>query len=264
MRMFPRAQRALTMLAIVSLLEPTVVPAGAQTTAKPPSKTPPPPTAPAPTKVAVPAAAPPVDGGWPRRYLVSGGGDITVYQPQVSSWDQKHMVAFSAVQYATSSTAKPALGTIKLEADTKVATAERLVQFEKLKISETNFPTLEKEKVRQIAGTIEKTISADDRIIALDRVLANVNASSIAPKNVDGVKADPPTIFFSKTPAVIVNLDGEAIWSPIQNNDLKYAVNTNWDLFQHDPTKAYYLRNNNTWLKATDLKGPWTAAGKWA
>ena len=75
------------------------------------------------------------------------------------------------------------------------------------------------------------------------------------------MKADPPTIYFSKTPAVIVNLDGEAIWSPIQNNDLKFAVNTNWDLFQHEPGKAYYLRNNNTWLKAADLKGPWTAAG---
>ena len=76
------------------------------------------------------------------------------------------------------------------------------------------------------------------------------------PKNVEGVKADPPTVFFSKTPAVIVNLDGEPIWSPIQDNDLKFAVNTNWDLFQHGPTNTYYLRNNDTWLKASDVKGP--------
>ena len=80
------------------------------------------------------------------------------------------------------------------------------------------------------------------------------------PKNVEGVKADPPTVFFSKTPAVIVNLDGEPIWSPIQDNDLKFAVNTNWDLFQHGPTNTYYLRNNDTWLKASDVKGPWSAA----
>jgi hypothetical protein len=75
------------------------------------------------------------------------------------------------------------------------------------------------------------------------------------------VKADPPAIFFSKTPAVIVNLDGEPIWSPIRENDLKYAVNTNWDLFEHGPTKTYYLRNESTWLKATDVKGTWSAAG---
>ena len=76
------------------------------------------------------------------------------------------------------------------------------------------------------------------------------------------MKADPPTIFFSKKPALLVNLDGEPIWSPIKENDLKFAVNTNWDLFQHDPTKVYYLRNEQSWLQAQDLKGPWIAAGK--
>jgi hypothetical protein len=264
MRTFPRAQRALTMLAIVSLLQPTVtIPLGAQSTAKPATKSPPPPTATAAKPAAATAAAPaPIDGGWPRRYLVSGGGDITIYQPQIATWDQqRHMVAFSAVQYAENSTAKPSLGTIKLEADTQVATTERLVQFDKVKIAETNFASLDRDKVRQITATIDKTVTADIRVIALDRVLANLNTSSITAKNMDGVKADPPTIYFSKTPAVIVNLDGEAIWSPIENNDLKYAVNTNWDLFQYEPGKAYYLRNNNTWLKAADLKGPWTAAG---
>jgi hypothetical protein len=60
----------------------------------------------------------------------------------------------------------------------------------------------------------------------------------------------------------MVNVDGEPIWSPIKENDLKFAVNTNWDLFQHGPTNTLYLRNNDNWLKATDIKGPWTPAGK--
>ncbi len=59
-----------------------------------------------------------------------------------------------------------------------------------------------------------------------------------------------------------MNLDGEAIWSPIRDNDLKTAINTNWDLFLHDPTKTFYLRNDKTFLKAADLDGPWTPAGK--
>ena len=98
-------------------------------------------------------------------------------------------------------------------------------------------------------------------MIALDRVLANIDTSQIIPRNVDGVKADPPTIFFSKTPAVLVNIDGEPIWAPIPQNDLTSAVNTNWDLFQHGPTKTFYLRNDRVWLKATDVKGPWAPAG---
>jgi hypothetical protein len=209
------------------------------------------------------ATTSPADGGWPRVYNLSSGGTIVVSQPQVASWDQQtHLVAFSAVTYQSSAAdAKPAFGTIKLEAETKVSVPERLVNFKSLKIAEAHFQTLQKEQVREIVAEIDDAIPDDERVIALDRVLANLDKSAIVPRNAEGIKADPPTIFFSKTPAVIVNLDGEPIWSPIKGNDLQFAVNTNWDLFQHSPTGTYYLRHNNTWLKAVDVKGPWSAAG---
>jgi hypothetical protein len=211
---------------------------------------------------AAPAAATPVDGGWPRVYDVASGGSMLLYQPQISSWEsQKHMVAYSAVSYRAKGAEKPALGTVKLETDTNVSVADRLVQLKNIKIAEASFQTLQKDQVREITDAIDKALPDDDRVIALDRVLANIDKSAIIPKNKEGVKADPPTIFFSKTPAVVMNLDGEPIWSPIKDNDLKYAVNTNWDLFQHAPTSTFYLRNDATWLKAGDVKGPWTAAG---
>ena len=222
----------------------------------------------APQAVAAPAktaaAAPPiVDGGWPRIYNLPSGGTILVYQPQVASWDkQKHLVAYSAVSQRAKTGEKPAIGTIKIEADTEVSVPERLVSFQKMKIVEANFQTLQKEQIREITTEIEKAIPVDERVIALDRVLSNLDKSQVIPKNVDGVKADPPAIFFSTSPAVILNLDGEPIWSPIKENDLKFAVNTNWDLFQHVPTNTLYLRNNDTWLKATDVKGTWSPAGK--
>jgi hypothetical protein len=212
--------------------------------------------------VAAATSAQDVDGGWPRMYSQADGGTILVYQPQVASWDkQTSITAFSAVSYRSKGGDKPALGTIKLEANTKVALEDRLVSFQGLKIAEANFPTLPKESLRDVVATIEKAIPDDDRVLALDRVLANIDKSQIVPKNVEGIKAEPPVIFFSKTPAVIVNLDGEAIWSPIKDNDLKFAVNTNWDLFQHVPTNTYYLRHNDGWLKAAAVNGPWSAAG---
>ena len=93
-------------------------------------------------------------------------------------------------------------------------------------------------------------------------MLANIDKSQIAPKNVEGVKADPPVIFYSDTPAVLVNIDGDPIWSPIKENDLKFAVNTNWDLFSHEPTKTFYLLHDGGWLKSADLKGAWEPAGQ--
>jgi hypothetical protein len=268
------AHRAAALVAAISLvIQPFAPILGATPQAQPTAK-PAAPSAQTPTTATKPAAstaaptaaaaAPaPVDGGWPRIYDLPSGGSVLLYQPQIASWEkQKHLVGFSAVSYRSKAGDKPALGSIKVEADTKVALTDRLVSFSPMKITEANFPTLQKEQIREVVAQIDKVIPDDDRVIALDRVLANLDKSQIVPKNVEGIKADPPTIFFSKTPAVIVNLDGEAIWSPIKENDLKFAVNTNWDLFQHGPTATYYLRNNDYWLKARDVKGPWSAAGK--
>jgi hypothetical protein len=203
----------------------------------------------------------PVDGGWPRYHGTPSGAVLVVYQPQVASWvDQNHLIAYSAVSYTAKGAPKAILGTIKAESDTSVSVAERLVNFSELKIVESNFPSAQRDELRTIVEEIAATLPLNDRVISLDRVLANIDKSQIVPKNVEGVKADPPTIFFSKTPAIVVNVDGEPIWSPIEGNDLQSAVNTNWDLFQHAPTKTYYLRDNDIWLKATDVKGPWEPA----
>jgi hypothetical protein len=210
-----------------------------------------------------PATVPAVEKPWPRSYVVPSGASIAVYQPQAASWDgRKHLVAYAAVSCLTAGEGKPAPGTIKIEADTSVSLEEHLVKFSVLKITAANFPSLSKEQTREIVAELEKAIPDEDRIIGLERVVAALDKSQIIPRNVKGIKADPPAIFYSKTPAVLVNIDGEPIWSPIRENDLKFAVNTNWDLFQHQPTSAYYLRNETTWLKASGVKGPWIAAGK--
>jgi hypothetical protein len=202
------------------------------------------------------------DRAWPRGYSLPSEAQIVIFQPQVATWEnQKHMVAMAAVSYIKKDDKKPAMGTIKLEADTSVALAERLVKFSTIKVTETNFQTLSKEQTQEIVTEIDKAIPDDDRTIGLDRILAQVDKSQIIPKNVEGLKSDPPQIFLSRTPAILVSFDGEPIWNPIKDNDLKFAVNTNWDFFQYPSTNTYYLRNDATWLKATTLGGPWTAAG---
>ena len=219
--------------------------------------------APAAAPAVAPAAQPVSDPGWPRAYQTANGTRFTVYQPQVSEWpNQKHMTAYAAVSVDAPGAQKASLGSVKLESDTVVSLSERLVRFPDIKLTETSFPTLPKEQVRDIAAEIVMAIPDAERVIALDRILAYVDKSQILPKNVEGVKADPPVIYFSQTPAALVNVDGDPIWSPIKGNDLKFAVNTNWELYSHEPTKTFFLLHDGAWLKATDLKGAWAPAGK--
>jgi len=203
------------------------------------------------------------DRGWPRGYNLPSEAQIVLFQPQIASWDdQKHIVALAAVSYVAKGAEKPVLGTIKIEGDTLVSLDQRLVKFSTLKITEANFQTLPKEQTQEIVQEIEKNIPDEDRIIALDRVLAYVDKSTIRPKNVAGIKSDPPRLYVSQIPAILVSFDGEPIWSPIKDNELKFAVNTNWDVFQHGPTGMYYLRNDTAWYKSANLNGAWSFAGK--
>jgi hypothetical protein len=184
-----------------------------------------------------------------------------VYTPQIASWDnQRHMVLDAAVAYTPKGADKPILGAVKAEADTRVALDERLVELSIVKVTDANFPSLGKEQAQEIIATITSGIPKHERVIALDRVLAAIDASQIMPKNMEGVKSNPPVVFFSKTPAIVVNIDSEPVWNTISGLDLKYALNTNWDLFEHTPTKTFYLRSGAQWLKASALNGPWTLA----
>jgi hypothetical protein len=214
-----------------------------------------------PQKARAAANQPTVNIGWPRHYTTPSGASIIVHQPQVADWEnQKHMVALAAVSYLASGAKKPSLGTIKIEAETEVSITSRLVNFAPLKITEANFQSLSKEQTQELITEIVKTIPERERVINLDQVLAQVDKSKIKSRDAEGIKADPPLIFFSQSPALLVGIDGDPIWSPIKNNDLKFAVNTNWDLFSHDPTSSFYLRNDDMWFKASRMSGPWTRA----
>lgn len=205
---------------------------------------------------------PATESPFPRAYELTSGNAL-VFAPQLASWaDQKHAVVWAAVSYKAKDATQVAMGVIKLEADTRVALDERLVDLSTPKITEINFPSLSRDVSQKLSSELQQSIAGGNRTISLDRVLAAIDKSQLIPKpDSNGLKSDPPKIFYSSTPAIIINFDGEPIFSPIKDTDLKFAVNTNWDLIQDVPTNTYYLRNNDTWLKTTDIKGTWSPAG---
>ena len=220
-------------------------------------------TSPAQTKTAAVTSPPPgtnADTGWPRTIALKSG-TVVWYQPQVETWtDQKNIVAWSAVSYQLPGAKDAALGTIKIEGPTQVAVDDRVVTMD-LRITEYNFKSLSPDQVKTLVADVQ-ALPVNQRVLDLDRLLAYVAASPLQVKNVEDIKADPPKVFSSTTPAILLNLDGETVWSPIKDVDLRYVVNTNWDVLEHTPSKTLYLRYNRSWLQAKTIEGPWTAAGK--
>ena len=81
---------------------------------------------PSPTATQAESEAP-AQGVWPRWFETSSGGTVVMYAPQVSSWDGQRLMVFrAAVSFTYKDSQKPDLGTVEVEADTKVNLARIL------------------------------------------------------------------------------------------------------------------------------------------
>ncbi len=147
-----------------------------------------------------------------------------------------------------------------MQARTEVDFESRLVKLTRLQITASNFPGSTKEKNEEALTDLRAMLNSDTvRSIDLDRMLVSLERGGV--RNVE-LKNDPPKIFFSKKPAVLVIFDGKPLLSPIKDSDLQFVVNTNWDVFFIEKEKTYFLRNNKTWLKAENTNGPYSPADK--
>ena len=195
---------------------------------------------------------------WPKTYSDGDGRILTLYQPQITEWAKfRKLRARAAIAYKTPFDVKPLIGTMVLNAKTAVNVKSRQVKATEIKIQSLNFSGLNSQKVETIKEAMSDIFPSSDMILSLDRMVANFKRK-ISVKTTK-VKSDPPPIFVSKDPAILIIFNGKPIWSPIKGNKLKFAVNTNWDLFWDKAGNTYYLRNFDGWMSARALVGPWQA-----
>ncbi|RYD43010.1 MAG: hypothetical protein EOP83_32160, partial [Verrucomicrobiaceae bacterium] len=71
---------------------------------------------------------------------------------------------------------------------------------------------------------------------------------------------DPPPIFISTEPAMLLMVEGKPVLAPIDKSSLKFVVNTNWDILFDEAAGSYYLLSGDVWMTAKDIAGPWELA----
>lgn len=204
---------------------------------------------------------PPADPGWPREH-VSENKKLTVYQPQVDEWKDYSTMHFRCAIEVEGVLKEPTFGVAEIEAKTLVDQETRIVKV---------FTTKRDYRFAGVSGDDEKALlkamdvlSPPERLItvSLDRVLTCLDAESAAVQKQVDVNLDPPKIFYSEKPAVLVIFLGEPQFQPVvaDEPDLMFALNTNWDVFYEPSSKGYYLLNQDHWLTSTSAEGPWAVA----
>jgi hypothetical protein len=198
------------------------------------------------------------DPGWPRQ-IVKPGGTLIVYQPQVDNWNNFTDITWRQAFQLTPNGGKQVIGAATFEGTTQVNTDTHMVFMSNLKVLNTYFPSQDPASSAQL-DQLFRTFLPPTVNISLERVIAYTPK----PQSVKTVSLnnDPPFIFVSNTPAILVGVDGEPVLAELPHTNLKFVVNTLWPLFFDKSDSQYYLQVNNIWLGATDLHGPWSRVTK--
>jgi hypothetical protein len=203
--------------------------------------------------VAQPSAT---DKGWPRRNA-NDSGTLTYYQPQLDSWtDYKKLTARLAFSLVPKK-GKEVLGVASVSCNTLVDKDSRTVYLKDIQIVDVRFPSLSGDSVTLMGNLFKKLAPGDPEVISLDRLMADLKSTQQAQKGVQ-LNNDPPPIFYSSKPAVLLMVDKDPVLAPIEKLNVEFVVNTNWNLFFDKKKKDYYLLLTKGWMTAKDLAGPWT------
>ena len=150
-----------------------------------------------------------------------------------------------------------AVGVATLHSNTEIDNDNKIVWLTNLKIVNTSFPSLDQQSTAKMSQLIE-TFLPPSINVSMYRLIASVPENK-PPSDVP-LKNDPPQIFVSYRPAILLEVDGPPIRTPIENTQMEYVLNTHWRLFFDKSQSAYFLLVGQQWLRSNDLRGPWSAA----
>ncbi|HEY2348219.1 MAG TPA: hypothetical protein VGH64_04340 [Puia sp.] len=201
------------------------------------------------------------DPGWPRQ-LTNNGSVLILYTPQVEDWPNYETLNFRMAFSFTPYQQKEEVGVLYLTSATNVDTYTRMVTITNLSVIDVHFPSLDQataatmgQKVKDILD-LAKTVT-----VSMDRIVA-ATPKKVSPTATSNLKNDPPTIYVSNNPAILLQLQGEAVTTEASKGGMKYVFNANWPLFQDPKTNLYYLFDGTEWQTAQQLQGPWTFTNK--
>ncbi|HUF60688.1 MAG TPA: hypothetical protein VMN36_01315, partial [Verrucomicrobiales bacterium] len=200
---------------------------------------------------------------WPQEFVTEGEDVVLLYQPEIDQWnDFETMRIRAALEVREKDAAEATYGALWMTGRTDTDAEERQVLFSDREIEELRFPGMsdaEAGMARQVV--LAAMPEAEPLVFNLDWVLASVESPALGESGLE-VNLDPPPIFYSSRPAMLIIFLGEPAFDVVrEGSPLEFSVNTNWDLFREPATGRHFVQVEDGWLETQDLlRGPWKEA----
>ena len=207
----------------------------------------------------LPSAAQAKDGGWPR-VITRNGIKVVFYQPQPDERKENIITGRAAVSVTPKGATEPVFGTVWLRARMEVDREKREVRFADITVPRARFPGATPENEAKLAAALEEEIPKWDLVIALDRLIASLQAVEAQKTAQEKFNETPPAIVVRAEPTFLLLLDGEPVLRDVQGTAVKRVVNTTYFLVREKDT--FWLNGGAIWFKTDDLDGKWSTSWK--
>src|ERR1044072_3289875 len=201
------------------------------------------------------------DNGWPRKFAV-GPNSVAVYQPQIEEWLGNSLSARAAIAITENQSKQPLYGVLWFSARAEIDKINRLVTLSDFKVKKLNIP-MAPDKAAAFQLALQARATKQDEVIALDRLLADMAINHAATNSASyEVKNDPPQVFFTTRPAMLVLIDGIPVLRPVKDTSLERVINPRTPLVRDQSSGKFYLRVMDGWMESSGINGPWSIAGQ--
>jgi len=192
---------------------------------------------------------------WYPRTVTSDKGTAVIHAPQIDAWqDFESISAWQAFSISRTGSDATYHGSISYDAQTDSDIQEREVLLHDLVIKELTINGLgeDSEEVR----LVREAVTSRSRTVPLDLVLEYLpDATTIASS--EGLNNEPPLIFVSTQPALLLSVDSDPVFVPVDDGDLHFVINTNWDVLRAADEGPLYFCIEGSWLTATGFEEAW-------
>jgi hypothetical protein len=193
---------------------------------------------------------------WPREIETENKTVVTLYQPQLESFEDNVLIGRMAVSV------KPldidlSFGALWFSAYLTTDLEKRIVTLDRIDITQTHFPEVDEDKVAAFMLTLEEAVAGAGIEMSLDRLLASLEVAEVYHKQSANLDNNPPEIYFRTVPAILIYIDGEPFLQDTEESGIQYVANTPYFLVKYDKTEAYYLKVAKWWYTSKQVSIGW-------
>ncbi len=195
-------------------------------------------------------------GQFPRQWT-NESGTVVVHAPEIDAWPNfETLEARAAVEVTLAGDDVSTIASIQFTATTETNLDLGLIAIDNIELTAVNMSLMvAPEYAARFEAVIRENLRANPQEIPVEVVLGYISPDATLPTP-EGMRLEPPPIFYSMTPAVLLQTDGDPLVAPIPDTQLQFVINTNWDLLKYRDSE-WYLLNGSTWLTSESLTGPW-------